>query len=226
MSADKFLIRFNILYPYRPSGRRVNRVVVVFLTLLLASILLILWLFLYQKSLDKPYVEIRGHRVASADNFDGFLRYGDNRERVQALSRYLASRGIANVVPVSSLLRQGGGWIELREPPFAIPPQSEWHNIVKTLTLLRDQIIPLIGSVDVVAGFRSDAYNRKLEHSDKAHHRDFCALDLIPKSNISHRELVEELRALHARLGPESNFGLGLSDGVRFHIDTCGYRIW
>ncbi|WP_143730150.1 hypothetical protein [Microbulbifer sp. GL-2] len=226
MSAGNFYIRFRTLYPHQPPGRRVNRWVIGCLALLLASLLLALWLFLYLKSQERPYVEIKGQRIASGESFESFLRNGNNRERVQALSHYLSSQGLGKVVPVSNLLRQGGEWLELKEPPFAIPPQDQWQNITNTLALLRDQIIPLIGPVDVVSAFRSDSYNRKLEHSDRARHRDFCALDLIPKSNISHRELVEELRTLHARLGPESNLGLGLSDGVRFHIDTCGYRIW
>ncbi|MFA0809745.1 hypothetical protein [Microbulbifer epialgicus] len=226
MSTGNSFTRFWALYPHQPPGHRVNRAVVGCLTLLLAGILLSLWLFLHLKSQEKPFEEVKGYRIASEESFDNFLRSGSNRERVEALRRYLEDRGLGEVTPVKNLLRQGDEWLELKEPPFSIPPRNQWNNMADTLELLRDQIVPLIGPVEVISGFRSDSYNRKLEHSDKAQHRNFCALDLIPKSNISHRELAEELRALHARLGPESNFGLGLGDGVRFHIDTCGYRTW
>ncbi|WP_226648884.1 hypothetical protein [Microbulbifer variabilis] len=226
MSESNSFTRFRTLYPHQPPGRRTNYVVVASLTLLLAAVLAALWLWLWIKSQEKPYIETRGYRIASEESFESFLRNSDNRARVQALTDYLQSQGIGEVTAVSDLLRQGSEWMELEKPPFSLPPQGQWPNIVATLKLLQEQIVPLIGPVAVVTGFRNDSYNRELEHTDKSRHRAFCALDLIPTSHISHGELVEELQALHARLGPESNFGLGLGEGLLFHIDTCGYRSW
>ncbi|WP_444887478.1 hypothetical protein [Microbulbifer sp. JMSA008] len=226
MTEGNSFTRFRTLYPHRPPGRRINFVVVASLTLLLAAALAALWLWLWLKSQEKPYVETRGYRIASEESFNHFLRNGENRTRVQALSDYLESQGVGEVTAVSNLLRQGREWLELEKPPFALPPQAEWANMVSTLKLLRDEIVPLIGPVAVISGFRSDSYNRELEHTDKSRHRAFCALDLIPTSHISQGELAEELQALHARLGPESNFGLGLGKELLFHIDTCGYRTW
>lgn len=226
MSPDNSVTRLRTTYPHQSPGRRVHPTVVGCLGMVLTSILLALWLFLYLKSQEKPYEQLKGYRIATLESFNNFLRSGNNRERVNALTHFLAGRGVGDVTPVHNLLRQGSGWLELKEPPYAIPPREQWHNIVGTLALLRDQVEPLIGPVGVVSAFRTDDYNRKLEHSDKARHRDFCGLDLIPNSHISQRELAEELRTLHARLGPESHFGLGLGEGMRFHIDTCGYRTW
>ncbi|MDP5209691.1 hypothetical protein [Microbulbifer sp. 2205BS26-8] len=226
MSTDNAVTRVRATYPYQSPGRRVHPAVVGCLSLVLAAVLLALWLFLYLKSQEKPYEQLKGHRIATLKSFNSFLQSGNNRERVNALEHFLATHGVGDITPIHNLLRQGSGWLELREPPYAIPPREQWHNIVGTLALLRDKVQPLIGPVHVISAFRTDDYNRKLEHSDKARHRNFCGLDLIPKSHIGHRELVEELRTLHAQLGPESLFGLGLGDGIRFHIDTCGYRIW
>ncbi|GAB2875417.1 hypothetical protein ACCI51_05230 [Microbulbifer echini] len=226
MSEGNSFTRFRTLYPHQPPGRRTNFAVVASLTLLLTVVLVTLWLWLWFKAQEKPYVETKGYRIASEESFKSFLRNGNNRAQVKALSDYLESRGLSEVTAVSNLLRQGEEWLELEKPAFALPPQGEWSKMADTLKLLREQVVPLIGPVAVISGFRSDSYNRELEHSDKARHRAFCALDLIPTSNISHGELVEELQALHARLGPESRFGLGLGNGVLFHIDTCGYRTW
>ncbi|MCO1332734.1 hypothetical protein MO867_00145 [Microbulbifer sp. OS29] len=224
MSAGNSFTRFETLYPHKPPGQRVNRVVVGTLILILSAILLALWLFLYFISQEKPYVELKGHRIASEGTFDKFLRSGNNRAQIQALNQFLQERGVVGVFPVQDLLRQGSDWLDLKEAPFAIPPRSQWPNIVSTLTLVRDHVVPLIGPVAVVSAFRSDTYNRKFQGRDSARHRNFCGLDLIPKSNIGHKELKEELTAMHARLGPDSNLGLELTEEILFHIDTCGYR--
>ncbi|WP_445355455.1 hypothetical protein ACJJI5_02720 [Microbulbifer sp. EKSA008] len=226
MSAGNSFTRFETLFPHKPPGQRVNRVVVSALALILSAILFTLWLYLFLSSQEKSYVEQRGYRLANEETFNKFLREGSNRSSVQALNQLLRDRGVAEVFPIRDLLRQGGDWLELGEPPFAIPPRDQWSNIVKTLTLVRDQVIPLIGPVTVVSAYRTDAYNRKLATEDQPRHRDFCGLDLIPNSNIGKNELAEELSTLDARLGPDSNVGMGLINDVLFHVDTCGYRTW
>ncbi|AMX03760.1 D-Ala-D-Ala carboxypeptidase family metallohydrolase [Microbulbifer thermotolerans] len=210
----------------RPPGQPVHRLVVVGIALALLLVLATLWLHLYLKSLEKPYVEFKGYRIATAERFNSFLRQGDNRARFMRLSDFLRERGVGDVVPSYKLVRQGTDWQDIGEPPFAIPPAGQWHNMVRTLTLLRDEVEPAIGPVEILSAYRTENYNRKAGGATGSKHREFCGLDVIPKSNISRKELVEELRSLHARLGPESNFGLGIYRGLRFHIDTCGYRRW
>lgn len=216
------------LSPYgpRPPGQRINRLVVAGLALLLLLVVAALWLYLYLKTLEKPYYELKGYRVASAQSFNSFLRRGGNRARVNQLVDFLKERDVGDVTAVHNLLRQGTDWLDIDEPPFAIPPSDQWRNIVATLALLRDEVEPALGPMDILSAYRTDNYNRKSGGASSSKHRDFCGLDLIPKSNISRKELVEELRSLHARLGPGSNLGLGIYHNLRFHIDTCGYRIW
>ncbi|SEA14469.1 D-Ala-D-Ala carboxypeptidase family metallohydrolase [Microbulbifer marinus] len=226
MSAGNSYSRYRTGYPQSPPGQRTNRLVVVGLALLLLLVVVLLWLYLYLKSLEKPYVELKGYRVATMQSFSSFLRRGSNRARVAELTRFLEREGVDNVTAVQNLLRQGTDWLDIDEPPFAIPPSDQWRNIVATLAVLRDEVEPMIGGVDVVSAYRTDNYNRKSGGASRSKHRDFCGLDLVPKSNISRKELIEELRSLHRRLGPKSNLGLGIYHDVRFHIDTCGYRTW
>ncbi|WP_323846333.1 D-Ala-D-Ala carboxypeptidase family metallohydrolase [Microbulbifer magnicolonia] len=226
MSAGNSYSPFGTRYPQLPRGRRTNRVVVAGLALVLLLVVIALWLYLYIKSLEKPYFELKGYRVATMQSFNNFLRRDGNRARVTELARFLQERGVGDVTAVQNLLRQGTDWLDIDEPAFAIPPSDQWRNIIGTLTLLRDEVEPNIGPVDVLSAYRTDNYNRKSGGAESSKHRDFCGLDLVPKSNISHKELVEELRSLHARLGPKSNMGLGIYSNVRFHIDTCGYRAW
>ncbi|WP_250465061.1 D-Ala-D-Ala carboxypeptidase family metallohydrolase [Microbulbifer litoralis] len=207
-------------------GRRINRAVVAGITLLLLLVVVALWLYLYFKSLEKPYYELKGYRVATGESFQSFLRRGDNRERTARLFDYLEAQGVGEVLNAENLLRQGTDWLDIHEPAFAIPPRDLWRNMVATLEIIRDQLEPSIGPVDVLSAYRTANYNRKSGGRSGSRHRDFCGLDLVPKSNISRKELIEELRSLHARLGPGSNLGLGIYDSVRFHIDTCGYRLW
>lgn len=222
MSAGNSYFPFGLKAP----GQRTNHLVVASLAALLSLVLVGLWLYLYLKSLEKPYTELKGYRIAVERTFAGFLRRGDNRARFQRLSDFLQEHGVADAAGAHKLLRQGSDWLDLDEPAFAIPPLERWRNMLATLVVLRDEVEPTIGPVEVVSAYRSRSYSRKSGGADSNRHRDFCGLDLVPQSNISRKELVLELRNLHARLGPASKLGLGIYSDVRFHIDTCGYRSW
>ncbi|SHF25082.1 Peptidase M15 [Microbulbifer donghaiensis] len=226
MSAGNSYSRFRTGYPQSPPGQRTNRLVVVGLALLLVLVVVTLWLYLYLKSLEKPYLQIKGYRVATMQSFNNFLRREGNRARVTELTRFLEKEGVGDVIAVHELLRQGTDWLDIDEPPFAIPPSDHWRNIVTTLAIIRDEVQPTVGAVEVLSAYRTDNYNRKSGGAARSKHRDFCGIDVVPKSNISRKELVQELQSLHRRLGPKSNLGLGIYSSVRFHIDTCGYRIW
>ncbi|WP_237067781.1 D-Ala-D-Ala carboxypeptidase family metallohydrolase [Microbulbifer guangxiensis] len=208
-------------------AERVNWLVLTGIVLLLLVIIATLWGLLYLQSVERPYVEIRGYRFADEETFQQFLREGDNRARFAEFTTFLREADVDTaLIPPRDLLRQGSDWLRIREPAFALPPRRDWPNIVATLQLVRDEVVPYTGPVVVVSAYRSARYNRKVGGSASSHHRDFCSVDLVPRSNISRRELTEELKAMHVRVGPQSRAGLGIYDGVRFHIDTCGYRHW
>ncbi|UHQ53799.1 D-Ala-D-Ala carboxypeptidase family metallohydrolase [Microbulbifer sp. YPW16] len=213
-------------YRTRPPGQRTNRLVIAAIVLILLGIVGGLWLYLYFKALEKPYRDVQGYRVPADHALRAFLRQGDNRTRMKALEGYLRAEGAGDVVEAGVLFRQGSDWLDINEPPFAIPPRRQWENMVNTLALVRDELVPAIGPVEILSAYRTDSYNRKGGGAGGSKHREFCGLDLVPLSNISHKELVEELKMLHARLGEPSRMGLGIYSNVRFHIDTCGYRSW
>ncbi|GAA5525321.1 hypothetical protein Maes01_01887 [Microbulbifer aestuariivivens] len=208
-------------------AQRTNWLVVSAITLLLVLIIAVMWGLLYLQSAAQPYVEIRGYRIADEASLRQFLRQGRNREQFAELTIFLREADVdLQLLPAHGLLRQGSDWLRINEPAFALPPPPTWPNIVATLQLVRDEVVPSIGPVVIVSAYRSARYNRRVGGSATSHHRDFCSVDLVPRSNISRRELVAELQAMHLRLGPESRAGLGIYSGVRFHIDTCGYRRW
>ncbi|MCK7597851.1 DUF4381 family protein [Microbulbifer sp. CAU 1566] len=213
-------------FNHLPPNQQANWWVLVGVVLLLLLLLLGLWLYLQYKAAEKPYYELKGYRVATHASLNQFLRQGNHRREFGQLARFLKEAGVAGTTEPENLLRQGSDWLDLKEPPFAIPPQAVWANMVPTLKLIRDELEPTIGPVDIVSAFRTDQYNRKAGGSSKSKHKTFCGVDLVPRSNISRKELVEELRNLHARLGPDSHMGLGIYSGVRFHVDTCGFRRW
>jgi len=226
MPSGNYFSIFKRRYRHLSPNQQTNWWVVTGLVLLLLFLLLGLWLYSYFKALEKPYYELKGYRVATPATLRQFLREGSHTQRLAELNGFLRQAGVANVISVDNLLRQGTDWLDLGEPAFAIPPREQWQNIVATLKVLRDEVIPSIGPVDIVSAYRTNRYNHKAGGASGSKHKTFCGLDLVPQSNISRTELVEELRALHARLGPESKVGLGIYSGVRFHLDTCGYRSW
>ncbi|MCQ3830010.1 hypothetical protein HXX02_11180 [Microbulbifer elongatus] len=213
-------------YDHLPPDQQTNWWVVAGVVGLLLVLLLALWLYLQYKAVEKPYYDLKGYRVATEASLNQFLRQGRNRREFAQLEQFLKQAGVADATAPENLLRQGSDWLDIDEPPFAIPPRDYWPNMVATLKLIRDELVPAIGPVDIVSAFRSDAYNRKAGGSKRSKHKSFCGVDLVPQSNISRKELIEELRSLHARLGPASHMGLGIYSGVRFHVDTCGFRHW
>lgn len=170
--------------------------------------------------------EIQGYAAASEKAFDKFLSEGNNRETYAKLENFLQRNQVDQVVPPFQLLRQGSDWQEIDEPPFAIPPQENWKTMVDTLRVVQEEIIPRIGPVHVLSGWRTDTYNGKAGGSKRSKHMHFCGLDMVPEKKFSRKQLVPILRDIHKKSGRKWNMGLGIYSGVRFHVDTCGYRRW
>jgi len=170
--------------------------------------------------------DIKGYAAASEKAFARFLREGNNRETYAELKNFLQSNQVDQVVPPFELLRQGSDWREVGEPPFAIPPKENWKAMVDTLRVVQQEIVPRIGPVHVLSGWRTYGYNGKAGGSRRSKHMHFCGLDMVPQKKFSRKQLVPILRDIHKRVGKQWNMGLGIYSGVRFHVDTCGYRRW
>jgi hypothetical protein len=170
--------------------------------------------------------DVKGYAAASPKAFEKFLDQSDARPRYTRLQHFLYINKVDGVVPSYALLRQGSDWQQVGEPPFAIPPEKNWGSMVETLRLLQQEIIPVIGPVTVLSGWRTTRYNAKAGGSKRSKHMHFCGLDMVPERDYTREELVPMLKKIHRRVGKKWNMGLGIYRGVRFHVDTCGYRSW
>ncbi|WP_246838742.1 D-Ala-D-Ala carboxypeptidase family metallohydrolase [Leptospira stimsonii] len=142
------------------------------------------------------------------------------------MEKFLRDHKVLSVVPAEQLLRQGTDWRQTESQPFAIPPRDIWPNILSTLRVIRDLILPEIGPVTVVSGFREAEYNRKAGGAKSSRHLQFSALDMIPDSEIDSVHLKEKLFVIWQKEGSARKIGVGLYSRNRFHIDTLGFRKW
>lgn len=169
-------------------------------------------------------------RAASLDTpdrtrFDAFLAEG-HADAFSAFEAHLREAEVADVVPAWTLRRQGTDWRSLGEPAFAEPPRGQWAGMVRTLEVLRDDIIPATGPVSVVSGYRTERYNRRAGGAAGSRHKWFEAVDLVPSRPWDraglHRTLLQRWRTR----GPSTRMGLGLYSRTRFHVDTHRHRRW
>ena len=158
--------------------------------------------------------------------FAQFLDQQSLHREYSDLVYFLASYGVDNAVPVWQLLQQGSDWRRHQLPKFAIPPRSRWQEMLNTLVFLKYEVLPYIGPVKVLSGFRTPEYNLVAGGADQSRHLTFSALDLKPVNHIERSELHDILLQRWTNFGSNYKLGLGLYGGLRFHIDTGGYRKW
>lgn len=160
----------------------------------------------------------------------------DRRLDFASFENFLADNRVSGVVPNWQLLRTDiNDRIGCPRPAFLIPPKSSWANIVPTLRLVKDEIIPVIGPVEVASSFRTSAFNDCVGGAKASRHLGFSAVDLVATRGQSNWSVFAELCRIHRALGPQSQFGLGAyfdpqkddkNSGGRFHVDATGYRTW
>ncbi|MEO5809438.1 MAG: hypothetical protein ABIR51_05160 [Sphingomicrobium sp.] len=140
--------------------------------------------------------------------------------------RYLASRGVAGIVPTWQLLRTATAWRSCAAEPFEVPPASEWPNIVETLEYVRAHVIPVVGPVEPVSVYRNEALNVCAKGAPDSAHRHLYAVDLVPLRPTSREALMRGLCAIHEWQGGGFAVGLGFYKGLRFHVDSKKFRKW
>jgi len=171
----------------------------------------------------RPYdVGETEYHVAPRNQFIAFKK--THLQQVQTLDSMLTEAEI--IYPVEQLLRQGTDWQDLELPPFALPPDSMYAAIIPTLKVLQNQIVPLIGPVEIVSAYRSPEYNVPAGGAAHSRHLYFDAVDVVPLTQIPERVLKKRLRQFWYEHGEEYHLGMGLYDYRRFHIDTWRYRNW
>jgi len=164
----------------------------------------------------------------SADDFRSWIAgSGANRDDVTAFGDFLTAQGVGSIVPLWELTRTSSSWSECGAEPFEAPPRDKWDHIVRTLKFVRDDVIPAVGQVEVVSGYRNAKLNACSDGAPKSAHREFFALDLTPVNTaVDRNAMIRSVCAAHARDGREYEAGLGFYSGRRFHVDSNGFRKW
>ncbi len=151
----------------------------------------------------------------------------ENISRLTAFQNYLASQGVGSVVPLWELTRTSSSWRECGAQPFEAPPQDKWKHIIRTLQFVRDKVVPAVGKVEVLSGYRDAKLNRCSDGAPHSAHREYYALDMTPvTATVTRSQLIDSICPVHARDGREYNAGLGFYSGRRFHVDSSSFRKW
>ena len=176
------------------------------------------------------FPETRGDMApgqSRADYYAWLARDPAHQRQVQAFRDHLASQGLAEVVPVWQLIRTSSSWRACNAARFEVAPPEKWQHITTTLRFVRDEVVPAVGPVEAVSGYRNEQLNRCSAGAPQSAHRHFFALDLAPVNPAVQRTaMVRRICAAHARDGRAYNTGLGFYTGMRFHVDSNGYRKW
>jgi hypothetical protein len=164
----------------------------------------------------------------SADDFRTWVSgSGGNRNNVVAFGNFLTAEGVGSIVPLWELTRTSSSWRECGAEPFEAPPPDKWEHIVTTLKFVRDDVVPAVGQVEAVSGYRNAKLNACSDGAPKSAHREFFALDLTPvNAAVDRDDMIRSVCAAHARDGARYDAGLGFYTGRRFHVDSSGFRKW
>ncbi|HVL79314.1 MAG TPA: D-Ala-D-Ala carboxypeptidase family metallohydrolase [Sphingomicrobium sp.] len=145
---------------------------------------------------------------------------------VKAFHDYLVSNGVAGIVPTWQLLRTASSWERCGAQPFEVPPSSEWPHIVQTLRYVRAHVVPEIGPVEVVSGYRNPLLNGCAGGAPESAHKHYSAIDLVPLRPITREHLMQTLCTVHSSRGSQYQTGLGFYAYLRFHVDSTKFRRW
>ena len=151
----------------------------------------------------------------------------ENRAKLTEFRNYLAAQGVESVVPLWELTRTSSSWRECGAEPFEAPPRDKWQHVVTTLKFVRDDVVPAVGKVEVLSGYRNEKLNACSDGAPKSAHREYYALDMTPVNTaVSRAEMIRSVCAAHARDGRAYDAGLGFYSGRRFHVDSSKFRKW
>jgi hypothetical protein len=115
--------------------------------------------------------------------FEAWLaRRPENRAAVAEFSAYLTRAGVGDVLPAWQLVRTSSSWRQCGADGFEVAPRDKWDNIVRTLRFVKEEVIPAVGPVRALSGYRNQRLNACSNGAPASAHRHFHALDLMPVS--------------------------------------------
>jgi len=84
-----------------------------------------------------------------------------------------------------------------------------------------------VGEVEALSVYRNAQLNACSNGAPASAHRMFFALDLTPVSeDVTRGAMIRSICAAHNRNGRGYDTGLGFYSGLRFHVDSSGFRRW
>jgi hypothetical protein len=176
---------------------------------------------------ELPQELIEKYSVPQRADFDAWLAEDVTRQSAYDDFVHMLDReGVSEVLEPWSLWNQGTSWKEANMARFAVPPRAMWPTIVPTLRVIRDRVVPLVGPVRVASGYRTHDFNVAAQGVKFSAHLGFGALDLLPVRAWRRDDLHTALLGMYDASAQSDRIGLGLYDGVRFHIDTRSKRHW
>ena len=145
---------------------------------------------------------------------------------VAGFNHYLVDNNVAGIVPTWQLLRTASSWQSCGAQPFEVPPPEEWPHVVQTLRYINDYVIPEVGPVEPVSGYRNPALNVCAGGAPDSAHKQYSAIDMVPLRPISRQAMMRALCSGHSQHGAAYHAGLGFYAFMRFHVDSTKFRRW
>jgi hypothetical protein len=176
-----------------------------------------------------PWIPAAGYITAGQDEpgyRSWYLAAPWRAAQVKQFNDYLVAAQVGGIVPTWQLFRTATMWKECGGEPFEIPPTVEWPHIVQTLRYVHDYVIPTVGPVEPVSGYRNPALNQCAGGAPESAHKHYSAIDLVPLLPITREQLMRSLCGVHSEHGAAYNAGLGFYAYLRFHIDSTKFRRW
>ncbi len=146
--------------------------------------------------------------------------------QVKSFNDYLTSYQVSGIVPTWQLLRTATSWQDCGGQPFEVPPTSEWPHIVQTLRYVHDYVIPAVGPVEPVSGYRNPVLNQCAGGAPESAHKHYSAIDLVPLRPTTREAMMRTLCIAHSQHGAQYSTGLGFYAYLRFHVDSTKFRRW
>jgi hypothetical protein len=168
----------------------------------------------------------RAEGQSKADYHAWLAREPAARAELLAFKQFLGMEGVDEVLPTWQLVRTASMWRECNGPRFEVAPFTEWQHISKTLRFVKAHVEPVVGDVEAMSGYRNAALNQCSGGASESAHRRFFALDLVPLRAIARDGMIRSLCAIHQWRGAGYDIGLGFYGGLRFHVDSKGFRKW
>ncbi|MEO8455925.1 MAG: D-Ala-D-Ala carboxypeptidase family metallohydrolase [Sphingomicrobium sp.] len=146
--------------------------------------------------------------------------------QVKSFNDYLTTYEVSGIVPTWQLLRTATAWKDCGGQPFEVPPTTEWPHIVQTLRYIHDYVIPEVGPVEPVSGYRNPALNQCAGGAPESAHMHYSAIDMVPLRPLTREAMMRTLCMGHSEHGAAYGAGLGFYAYLRFHVDSTKFRRW